>query len=174
MRIKWINASKKLSPTWHVVNMYAINLSRELLLRKKFAQGIFHKLASHFSWIILIMDCWKCTTVSERVCGVQLLATQEPIIRPGCWEVCFISDASTWGWGRANICPKADSPFPPPTLATNGARAFIDRSGGNYMQKQHCQLWQLSSNWSSLVWQPSSHWSSLVWQSSSHWSSWLF
>ena len=66
--------------------MYAINLSRERLLRKKFAQGIFHKLASHFSRIILIMDCWKCTTVSERVCGVQLLATQEPIIRPGCWE----------------------------------------------------------------------------------------
>ena len=86
MRIKWINASKKLSPTWHVVNMYAINLSRERLLRKKFAQGIFHKLANHFSWIILIMYCWKYMTVSERVCGVQLLATQEPVIRWGCWE----------------------------------------------------------------------------------------
>ena len=160
VRIKWINASKKLSPTWPVVNMYAINLSRELRLRKKFAQGIFHKLASHFSRIILIMDCWKCTTFWKSVWGpVARHSRASNQARLLGREVCFISDASTWGWGRVDICPKADSPFAP-TLATNGARAFIDRSGGNCMQKQHCQLRQSSSNWSSLVWQPFSHWSS--------------
>ena len=74
------------------------------------------------------------------------------------------------GLGEGKHLSKGWLPLSPPTLATNGARAFIDRSGGNYMQKQHCQLWQLSSNWSSLVWQPSSNWSLLVWQPSSNWS----
>ena len=45
-----------------------------------------------------------------------------------CWQL---------GMGGADISPKAD--FLP--LATSGARAFIDRSGGgDYMQKQQSAL----------------------------------
>ena len=43
-------------------------------------------------------------------------------------KVCFISDASNC-WGRVvDTCPKAD---PHSTLATSGARAFIERSRGS-------------------------------------------
>ena len=60
-------------------------------------------------------------------------------------KVCFISDAGNWGEGwnawqksvqRPTMPPKAPCP-----LATSGARAFIDGSGGgDYMHKQHSQL----------------------------------
>ena len=76
----------------------------------------------------------------------------------------LFSDADHWRGGVADICPKAN--FPPP-LATSRAGDFIDRGwgGGNYMQKQHSQLWQSSPNWSSVVW-PVSSW--LFWSICSH------
>ena len=63
-------------------------------------------------------------------------------------KVCFTSDASNWGRGRVvDVCPKADSP-----TDKQGMRAFTDRSvcrgwgGAVYMQKQHSNLSQSSSN----------------------------
>ena len=54
-------------------------------------------------------------------------------------KVCFISDVDNWRGRVADVCPKADSPTP---TGNQWARAFIDRRWGNYMQKQHSQLWQ--------------------------------
>ena len=67
-------------------------------------------------------------------------------------EVCFISDADNSGGGWAS--PKAD--FPPATgnqWSKNFYRQKWGRgSGRGYMQKQHSDLWQSSSNWPSVVW----------------------
>ena len=55
---------------------------------------------------------------------------QKPVNRPGWWEEKFplfqvLATGMQWGQ-RVDICPKVNFPLP---LATNGARAFIDRSG---------------------------------------------
>ena len=51
-------------------------------------------------------------------------------------KVCFISDASNWrkGTGRADICPKTNSPLPRQSVG----KCFYNRRRG-YMQKQHGQ-----------------------------------
>ena len=71
-------------------------------------------------------------------------------------KVCFISDAGNQA-GMGEDSPQADSS--PPN--EQGVRAFTDgvgRGRGAYMQNQHSQLWQASSNRSSVVW-PEASWS---------------
>ena len=68
--------------------------------------------------------------------GAWLLTVQKPISRPGWWKGKFAL-FQMLATVVVDVCPKADSP----TLATSGARAFIDGSGGgDYMHKQHSQL----------------------------------
>ena len=54
--------------------------------------------------------------------GVWLLAVQKPISRPGWWKGKFAL-FQMLATVVVDVCPKADSP----TLATSGARAFINR-----------------------------------------------
>ena len=75
------------------------------------------------------------------MCGVWLLAAQKAVNRPGYGkESCFISDASNWGRGVADICPKANSPHE----QAGGERIHRQAGAGHggvgvwhYMQKQH-------------------------------------
>ena len=92
-------------------------------------------------------------TLPKKCGGVQLFITQKPINKPY-WQkgkFALFQMPETGERRVVDVCPVDDSPFPsPPTLATSGDRAFIHRRRG-YMQKQHGQLWQSSSIWSS-VW----------------------
>ena len=54
--------------------------------------------------------------------GVWLLAVQKPMSRPGWWKGKFAL-FQMLATVVVDVCPKADSP----TLATSGARAFINR-----------------------------------------------
>ena len=66
---------------------------------------------------------------------------------------CFISDASNWGgWWQTSV-QRLTLPCPAPS-----GKRFLDRRAGRATcRKQHSQLWQSSSNWSSVVW-PASSW----------------
>ena len=68
------------------------------------------------------------SSVTERVCWVQLLAIQKSINRPGWWKGKFalFQMPATCGVRRADVYPKADGPPP----ETSEARASIDKRKG--------------------------------------------
>ena len=82
--------------------------------------------------------------VTERrrgVRGVQLLAAQKAINRPGWWKGKFVlfQVAATVGGGWQTSVQR---PTPHPAATDKrGVRAFTDRFGGEgHMQKQHSHL----------------------------------
>ena len=54
-------------------------------------------------------------------------------------KVCFVSEAATWE-GRADSCPKTDSPPPPPPTDNQRARAFTDRGRGLHAETAESAL----------------------------------
>ena len=68
--------------------------------------------------------------------GVQVLATQKPINRPGGKESLLYFGCWQRGWGRTDVCPKVV----PPPLTTRGARAFIDWGRGLHAETAQSAL----------------------------------
>ena len=52
--------------------------------------------------------------------GVQVLATQKPMNRPGWWKVCFISDAGNRGGGGQMSVQR----WTPPSTDNQGDKSF--------------------------------------------------
>ena len=80
----------------------------------------------------------------------QLLATENPIKRPGWWKGNFALFwmLATWGTGKANsLTPYPDNQW---------VRAFIGERGG-YMQKQHSQVTVIWATGHAVIW-PASSW----------------
>ena len=72
--------------------------------------------------------------VTEGMCGVWLHAAQ----KPGWWKGKFISDPSHWGWGGGAGGHLSRGRLP--TLATSGARAFVDRRRGLHAEREESAL----------------------------------